>query len=132
MSAHTTQKPLIVTFVSWYYLEAPIAIVRGAVGYIVAVAEIVPFGFLVLTLLSPWKNIVDRTPMHGIDLNRIMEKLSLGLLARAVGLVVRIITIALGLIFEIAILAFSIAYLSLWLAFPLAFAIALTFCFASL
>ncbi len=123
---------MIVTFLSWYYLEAPIAIVRGTISYIVAVAKIVPFGFLLLTLLSPWKNIVDRTPMRGIDLNRIMEKLSLGLLARAVGLVVRIITIALGLIVEIAIISISMAYLALWLAFPFAFAIALTFNFSSL
>ena len=40
-----------------------------------------PFVFLLRTLLLPWKNIADRTKMRGIDLSRIMEKLSLGLLA---------------------------------------------------
>ncbi len=106
------------TFVVWYYLEAPLAIVRGALAYAAAIAEIVPFLFLVRTLLSPWKNIVDRTVMHGIDLNRIAEKLALSFLARLVGLVIRLITIALGLIFEALLFAISIVYLAVWLAFP--------------
>ena len=57
-------------FLSWYYLEAPLNIVRAYAAYARAFAEIVPFGFLLLTLLSPWKNIVDRSPMHGMCIVR--------------------------------------------------------------
>ena len=132
MAATTTQKPLLPAFVSWYYLEAPIGIVRGAIAYARAFGEIFPFGFLILTLFSPWKNIVDRTVMHGIDLERIAEKMSLGLLARLVGFVVRILTIALGLLFEVLLLAIASLTLFVWLTFPILFFTGLTLCIRTL
>ncbi len=132
MVAHITQKPLLPLFLTWYYLEAPIAIVRGALAYARAFAEIVPFGFLLLTLFSPWKNIVDRTVIHGIDLEKIGEKLSLALLARLVGCIVRILTLALGLLSEGVLFAITSLYLSIWLAFPVFWFVGLTLCIRSL
>ena len=118
MDEKNTPSSLPLLFVSWYYLEAPKSICRNYVAYARAFAEIFPFGFLLLTLLSPWKNIVDRSVMHGIDLQKIAEKLSLALLARMVGFVIRIVTICLGLIAELVLLAGYVTYLVVWLTFP--------------
>ena len=132
MAKTHTQTSIPVLFLHWYYGEAPLSIVRGYFAYARALGEIVPFGFLLLTLLSPWKNIVDRTVMHGIDLKKITEKLSLGLLARLVGCVVRLLTITMGLIVEILLLIVAVTYLTLWLAFPAVFVIGISYCIQTL
>lgn len=132
MAKTNIHTPLPLLFVRWYYLEAPLQIVRGYFAYARAFGEIVPFGFLLLTLLSPWKNIVDRTVMHGIDLEKIAEKLSLGLLARLVGCVVRLLTIALGLLSEILLLICAVTFLAFWLAFPIVFVIGISYCIQTL
>lgn len=119
-------------FLAWYYVEAPLWIMRGWMAYAKAFAKIVPFGFLIRTLFSPWKNIVDRTVMHGIDLQKIAEKLSLGLLARLVGCTVRLLTIAIGLVIECLLLAGFAIYLAIWLTFPLLLLLGLSFCIRSL
>ena len=128
MAIQNTYKPIVPMFLQWYYLEAPCAIVLGAVAYVVALAEIFPFGFLLMTLLSPWKNIVDRTVMHGIDLNLMAEKLSLGLLARLVGFVIRVLTIVFGLIVEIIMISGSTLLLAVWLTFPILFVLGFITC----
>jgi hypothetical protein len=110
---------VISLFLRWYYLKAPLRILSGYRDYAIALLEIIPFGFLLLTLLSPWKNIADRTTVRGLDIKHITEALALSLLARGVGCVVRILTIALGLVFHIFLLAGTIVYLLAWLGFPI-------------
>ncbi len=127
-----TKKSLIALFVRWYYLEAPIGILREYAAYARAFAEIFPFLFLLRTLFSPWKNIVDRSPMHGIDLKKITEKLSLGLLACAVGCVVRLLTMVMGLTIELLLLIGTIAYLMIWFTFPILFVLGSLYCIQSL
>ena len=106
-------------FLRWYYLKAPLRILKGYRDYSIALLEIIPFGFLLFTLLSPWKNIADRTTVRGLDIKHITEALALSLLARGVGCVVRILTIALGLVFHVFLLAGAIIYLLAWIGFPL-------------
>ena len=103
----------------WYFVEEPIGIVRGYARYAKALLEIIPFGFLLLTLLSPWKNLHDRRQERGFNLNRAIESACFSLLSRGVGSTVRLITIALGLFFHIILLACSLLYLGLWIGFPL-------------
>lgn len=119
MSENNTYKPLTALFLRWYFLEVPKQIVRGYIAYARAFAEIFPFLFLLRTLLSPWKNIVDRRPMHGIDLKKIAEKLSLGLLARLTGATVRILTILIGLIVEFLVLFAAVLIFTFWIIFPM-------------
>jgi ABC-type glycerol-3-phosphate transport system permease component len=107
------------SFVKWYFTEKPLGIVQTYSQYACALLDVVPLGFLLKTLFSPWKNIVERTPRHGLDISLIFEAFCLGLLARGVGCVVRLLTIALGLILHIILLGLTAAYLVLWLAFPL-------------
>jgi hypothetical protein len=103
----------------WYFLDEPLAIVKAYVEYAKALLEIIPFGFLLLTFLSPWKNLHDRRQERGFNLNRAIESACFSLLSRGVGSTVRLITIALGLFFHIILLACSLLYLGLWISFPL-------------
>lgn len=109
---------VIPLFLRWYFLRAPLRIIRGYEEYVVALLEIIPFGFLLLTLLSPWKNIADHSQIRGLDIKHITEALALSLLARGVGCVIRILTIFLGLTFHILLLAGAVLYLLLWMGFP--------------
>ncbi len=132
MPQKNTLTPISVLFIRWYYLEAPVSVVRGYLAYAAAIAEIVPFAFLLRTLLLPWKNIADRTRMRGIDLGRIMEKLSLGLLACGVGFVVRLLTILMGLFLQILLLSLVTIYVAVWLAFPVLLVIGIGFIIQSI
>jgi hypothetical protein len=102
----------------WYFLDEPLAILRAYTGYAKALLEIVPFGFLLLTLLSPWKNLHDRPQERGFNLNRAIESACFSLLSRGVGFTVRLITIYMGLLFHVMLFACSLLYLGLWIGFP--------------
>lgn len=132
MPRKNTLTPIYTLFLKWYYLEAPASVVRGYFAYAAAIAEIVPFVFLLRTLLLPWKNIADRTRMRGIDLGRIVEKLSLGLLACGVGCVVRLLTIVMGLVLQIILASLVIAYLAVWITFPALLVLGIGFIFQTL
>ncbi|MFA5799325.1 MAG: hypothetical protein WC840_00005 [Candidatus Peribacteraceae bacterium] len=106
-------------FVKWYLIEMPLRIIQGYALYACALLDIVPFGFLLKTLLSPWKNILDRTPRRGLNPQLLFEAFCFSLLARGVGCVVRIITIAFGLVLHALLLGLTVLYLVLWIAFPL-------------
>jgi hypothetical protein len=108
----------LILFIRWYFLRIPLGIIQGYAQYAGALLDIIPFGYLLRTLLSPWKNIVERTPRHGLNISLIFEAICLGLLARGVGCVVRILTIALGLMLHVLLLALTVAYLVVWILFP--------------
>ena len=105
-------------FGKWYFLEKPTGIIKSYSEYFSALFEIVPFGYLMRTLLSPWKNIIDRTPRRGINISLIFEAFCLSLLARGVGMTIRIITIFIGILLHILLLSFSVIYLMTWFFFP--------------
>lgn len=102
-------------FLGWYFLREPKRIVIGYVRYAHALLEIVPFPFLIMTLFSPWKNILDRAPRRGFSLQRILEVLALSFLARGTGCVVRLLTMALGICAHVLLLAVATLYLLLWI-----------------
>ena len=119
-------------FLYWYYVEAPYAIILGYLAYARAFAEIFPFGFLLRTLFSPWKNILDRRPIHGLDISRFLEKWTLEFLARAVGALIRVNTIAIGMAVELLVLLLAILCLTFWLLFPVLCIISVSFSVQSL
>lgn len=106
-------------FLTWYFVREPLAILRGYAGYAKALFEIVPFGFLLLTLFRPWKNIVDRRTDHGINIQHIIERMSLSFLARGTGCVVRLFAIACGIMLQALLLVTTTLYLCSWITAPL-------------
>lgn len=103
----------------WYFCTEPLSIVRGYTRYAKALLEIIPFGFLLLTLLSPWKNLHDRTQERGFNLNHVIESLAYNLLSRGVGCTVRLLTIGIGILLHAIFFVCSVFYLILWVGFPI-------------
>jgi hypothetical protein len=131
MGILNTHKQLLL-ILHWYWVEEPIRIIRGYAAYARALLEVVPFVFLVFTLISPWKNIHEKAPAHGFDLNLWFERLVMNVFSRVVGAVMRIFTLALGIVAQVALLAFSLVYLSAWLMYPFLAAYGVLFIFATI
>ena len=119
MGISTPHKHLLL-ILKWYALTEPRAIVIGYLRYARALQEIIPFAFLVMTLLCPWKNIREKKTYHGFNLTDFLERLTLNLFSRCVGAVVRIFTIIFGVLLQIILLAAFLGYLTFWVAYPFA------------
>lgn len=105
-------------FVRWYLAELPVGIVKGYGAYAYALSEAFSILFLLRTLFSPWKNIVDAYPKKGFNLERILETLALNMTARAIGAVIRLTVIFAGVAMQAVCLATMFLLLFLWALFP--------------
>jgi hypothetical protein len=110
--------PLLMQFLRWYSLEEPQRIVRTALRYLGAFHRILSIPFLLKTLFSPWKNIVD-AEADPRGLGTMMQSLVFNVVSRCIGAVVRLGAIVLSLALQCAVLVFAVAYLLLWVALPL-------------
>lgn len=113
----TTQKHLKAV-IRWYFLEEPTSIVYGYARYARALMEVFPIPFLLLTLVSPWKNIRDRKKGHGFNLSEWFERLVLNMISRGMGAIIRLIAILFAIVLQCVLLICSIAYLLAWITFP--------------
>ena len=107
--------PLIGRFFAWYIRE-PVQILKKAAAFSKAFNAILSIPFLLRTLLSPWKNIVEEG--KGSPIARFMEVAAMAFVSRGVGLVVRIGAIILSLALQVGLLAFTLCYLALWILYP--------------
>lgn len=106
------------SFLPWYYMDKPQAIVRNYVRYFVVLAEIFSIPFLVRTLLSPWKNILAEYPAEGIQIVPILEAFSLNTVTRLIGATIRLATIIIGIAVQLLCFGLFAGYLLAWYAFP--------------
>ena len=93
-------------------------ILREYRDYAFAFLEILSIPFLLRTLFSPWKGIIERYPTRGFQWDRILEAFTLNVVTRVIGMVVRVLTLVLALLMQIALLLFFFTRLALWYAFP--------------
>lgn len=107
--------PLMGRFFAWYIRE-PLQILKKAWAYSKAFNAVLSMLFLLRTLLSPWKNIVDEG--RGPPLARFMEVVAMALVSRGVGFVIRTGAIILSLALQLGLLAFTVCYLALWILYP--------------
>ncbi len=73
--------------------------------------------FLLRTLFSPWKSIVEEYPTR-LDLAKMFTAITLNVTSRFIGAIIRIIAILIGVIMQALLLAGAVALLALWFAFP--------------
>lgn len=112
-------------FLPWYVARKPAGIVKDYIAYCDALNEIFSFGFLLRTLVSPWKGITDNYPKRGLDLSMMGQAFVLNMMSRLIGCIFRLVTIAAGVIAQVCCLVFFACYLLVWIAFPLLAAVAL-------
>ena len=110
---------IVVRFVPWYFVEVPWKIATACMAYLRALSDIFSFFFLLRTLCSPWKSIVEAYPERGFQLGLIFQTLVLNTTSRVIGLLIRSTAFLIGLTLEAFVLAVFLAILSVWYLFPL-------------
>lgn len=130
--------PLIFTgitipeFIRWYYWVQPSKILKQFFEYLRAFIEIFSFIFLVRTLFSPWRQITDKYPKRGLNINAIAEAFTLNMVSRTIGFLFRIVTLFMGIFFVITLLVVFAAFYVAWLVFPLLFWVCISYLFTAL
>lgn len=130
--------PLIFTgitvpeFLHWYVFFVPGNILRSYMAYLRAFVEIFSFVFLVRTLFSPWRQIVDPYPSNGFNLSRMTQAFTMNTVSRTIGFLFRSITLFVGLFFVILLTCVFAMYYMLWLSFPILFWIGVSYLFSAL
>ncbi|OGE81834.1 MAG: hypothetical protein A2826_02585 [Candidatus Doudnabacteria bacterium RIFCSPHIGHO2_01_FULL_43_23] len=121
MSTQKTQlSPNIITaFWTWYFLVAPKNILEIWSNYLSASLQYFSVFLLLRTLISPWHR--DTTSYgRGFDFKRYLEVWSLNMVARVIGLIIRLATIAIAIVSGMLILAVGFLFLIFWLMAPVA------------
>lgn len=106
-------------FVAWYAWTRPYGILLGGFRYAAAILASFSVIFLLKTLLSPWKNILDDSRPRTIQ--AIMESWSLSLLSRGVGCVVRIVSILIAALFAALAVSIGLVLAAAWYMLPFTF-----------
>ena len=109
---------LLPLFLSWYLWEVPALIVQRYAEYARAFADIFNFSFILRTLLSPWKGIVDEYPITSLNWELIAQTFFLNLTTRAIGFVFRITAMCFAIFLQMIALAICIACLAFWFGYP--------------
>lgn len=113
-------RSLIMIFFYWYFIYQPKNILISYFKMALAWEEILSVLYLIKTLFSPWKSIINQTEVRGLNLKLIGAIIIDNAISRSIGMLVRLITIVISLIVQVLILSWLIIYLSLWLFLPLA------------
>ena len=119
-------------FLPWYFVRQPLAIIRSYGEYCAALNEIFSFNFLLRTLLSPWKGIVDAYPSKGLDVSKIFQAFVLNCMTRLIGFCFRIVTIAIGLLCHAIFLTVFACWLAIWVLYPLLVPLGIAYIFKTL
>lgn len=107
------------SFVRWYWVTHPAAILRSWMDYVKAIGALFSFVFLLKTLFAPWKSIRDAYPSKGLNVRAFFETLTLNVTARAIGFIFRVCAMIIGVTIQILVSVGFLAYLLVWILFPL-------------
>ncbi len=107
------------SFLRWYLVDRPREIVAAYFQYAHAFGESFALLFMLKTLIAPWKSITDEYPSKGLNIQAIAETLFLNLTSRAIGFVIRLVTIITGIVIQAALLVGFMGYLLLWIVYPI-------------
>lgn len=116
LKALTQPFPLSKTFL-WWYLREGLRIPSRGWEYAKVTNAILSIGFLLRTLFSPWKNIVEKPKVRGIA--ALGGIIAMSLISRGIGAVIRIAAIVIALTLQCAVLAFTVSYFLVWIAYPI-------------
>lgn len=103
----------------WYAWTRPYGILFGGFRYAGAILASFSVIFLLKTLLSPWKNILDDSRPRTIQ--AVLERWSLSLLSRGVGCVVRIVSIVVAMLFAALAVLVGLVLAAAWYIAPFTF-----------
>lgn len=109
---------LVTDFLPWVIWQEPKRIVRGYREYARAFNEILSVGFLLRTLVSPWKGIAEEMPSI-VRWDRFLQAFFVNLVTRGIGMVIRLVAIIVSLALQILLLALFLILFIGWFIFPI-------------
>ena len=115
----TLSRIMVRMFIPWYVMDMPLTIIRSYQRYAWAFWEIFSFPFLLSTLVSPWKNLLDTYPKNAFDMWGNFESFVMNMMSRMIGFLFRVMMIVLGIATHILCFTGFALFLSLWIVFPL-------------
>ncbi len=101
----------------WYLFDTPVRLIRGGFAYSSAILATFSVIFLLKTLLSPWKNILEDGRVRSLQEH--LEAWSLSFLSRGVGFVIRVVSIAAAVSLSLIAILAGIALTAVWFVLPL-------------
>ncbi len=119
MNPHTPRLRPVPAFLRWYLLDKPWSLILWGIRYAAAIFESFSIIFLLKTLFSPWKNILDEGRTRSIEAR--LEAWSLNLLSRGVGCVVRLAAVVAGSILTLVALVIGVVCALVWYILPIFF-----------
>lgn len=108
---------ILSAFLVWYFQVAPKNIFQIWTNYLQANLHYFSIVLLFRTLLAPWHR-YKSSYGRGFDFKRYLEAWSFNMVARVIGLIIRLATIFVGLLVEVLILVFGITFLIFWILAP--------------
>jgi hypothetical protein len=108
---------ILLAFPSWYLLGQPARMLRGYAAYAHALLEILSVPYLLLSLLSPWKGIVEPPHAHWTP-STLVYGLVLNVTSRAVGFVIRTVAIVVAIVLHLGLIVGTVVLLVVWLLLP--------------
>lgn len=114
------EKNIFFQYVAWFYVDRPKTIITAWRNYLVFNLNYFSIPVLIKTLFSPWRRITSKKPTI-FNFSKFFESLTLNIISRTIGVIVRIFLIAIGIIIEIGIMVGGLIVLILWLISPIIF-----------
>ena len=119
LSIFRTLPALVFTsYLPWYFFYHPKKIIKTYAAYVHAFLEIISIWFLLRTLLSPWKSIVDEYPKNLMAIGEIAQTFTLNTTTRIIGLIFRLVALVFSIISHVLLFGVFMTYLLLWFAYP--------------
>jgi len=104
-------------FFSWYYKDASKSILGIWRNFILFVSNYFSIVLLFKTLFAPWK-MISESYGRGFDIGRFASALTLNLLSRTLGFIIRSVVIVMGFLAEIFVLIIGALVFVSWFFLP--------------
>jgi hypothetical protein len=109
---------IIPSYFAWHYGRGISDLVRLYQNYIWFFFNFFSINLLVKTFFAPWQRIAEHRSKAGIDFEDIAEVLTINIIMRLVGMMIRTIFIVIGSICVVLVAVFGALFFVVWLLLP--------------
>ena len=110
--------PEITNYLEWHYGQIPQTIIKTSRNFFTFLYHYFAVGFLLKTLLAPWKRQIVTKKSPGFNLQEVFEILTFNLISRVIGAIARFFLIFGWLISNIILMIASLIIFLIWLLIP--------------
>ncbi len=116
--ANFARQNIFLCWLQWFFLEAPLEIIRGWRNILVFNANYFSVSLLLKTLFAFWRQYQWYYP-KSFDLGKYLEVFFSNMISRTLGAIIRLLIIFFGVVTEIFIFMAGIIVITLWFMLPI-------------